>query len=142
MVSSFRDEYFFLSNFYLTDIRYKNHIYASAEHLYQTAKCLKRTDREKIRNAITPKSAKILGRFVTMRPHWDVNKLRIMESVLRAKFRRAKLRKLLQETGKTELIEQNYWHDTYWGVCCCSKHQRTGLNMLGKLLMKIRSEIN
>lgn len=141
MVSMFRDEYFFLSNFYLTDIKYKDHIYKSAEHLYQTAKCLKKGDREKVRDAITPKSAKIIGRFVKMRAHWDVDKIEVMETVLRLKFRKPKLKKLLRQTGDMELTELNYWHDTFWGVCSCTKHQRTGLNMLGKILMKIRAGI-
>jgi predicted NAD-dependent protein-ADP-ribosyltransferase YbiA (DUF1768 family) len=32
-----------------------------------------------------------------------------------------------------ELIEGNWWGDTYWGVC-----NGVGENHLGKLLMKIR----
>lgn len=35
-----------------------------------------------------------------------------------------------------ELIEGNYWHDTYWGVC-----EGVGENHLGKLLMEIRNEL-
>lgn len=76
-----------------------------------------------------------------MRPHWDVDRVDIMETIIRCKFRNPKLKQLLRETGDMELTEQNYWHDTFWGVCGCSKHERTGLNMLGKILMKIRDEI-
>lgn len=141
MVSSFRHEYFFLSNFYMEDIKYRGRIYKSAEHMFQIAKCTKKSDREKIRNAETPRSAKIIGRFVQMRPHWDVDQVDIMETIIRCKFRNPKLKQLLRETGDMELTEQNYWHDTFWGVCGCSKHERTGLNMLGKILMKIRDEI-
>lgn len=142
MVSIFRGEYSFLSNFYLSDMKSKEHVYKSAEHLYQTAKCLNKEDRDKIRNAPTAKAAKILGKYVKIKDHWDVDKVYIMEEIVRVKFRNKKLRKLLKETGDKELTEQNYWHDTFWGVCGCTKHQKTGFNMLGKILMKIRAENN
>lgn len=142
MVSLFRNEHSFLSNFYLTDIKYKGIVYRSAEHVFQAAKCSNERDREKIRNALSPKSAKILGRFVAMRPDWDAEKAKVMEVILRLKFRNARLKRLLRETGDAELIEQNYWHDTFWGVCTCTKHKRTGLNTLGTILMKIRADIS
>lgn len=109
--------------------------------MFQAAKCVKSSDRQKIRDAETPRAAKIFGRFVQMRPDWDTHKVAVMEKILMKKFRNKKLRRLLRETGDMELTEQNYWHDTFWGVCSCTKHQRTGLNMLGKILMKIRARI-
>lgn len=142
MVKIFRGDYFFLSNFYSTDLKFGKYIYETAEHFYQVAKCSEKGDRKKIRNAATPRAAKILGRFIKVRPHWDVDKIDVMERILRLKFRKAKLRRLLQETGDMQLINQNYHHDTFWGVCGCTKHQRIGLNMLGKILMKIRADIH
>ena len=38
-------------------------------------------------------------------------------------------------TGNAELIEGNWWKDTYWGVC-----DGIGENKLGKILMQIRKE--
>lgn len=140
MVSIFREKYFFLSNEYLIPIKQKEHVYKSAEHLYQTASCVKRSDQEKIREAATAKSAKIIGKFAKKRPHWDVDKVRTMEKVLRFKFQKSKMRKLLRETDGMELINQNYMHDMFWGVCGCTLHQRKGMNMLGKILMKIRDD--
>lgn len=142
MIRIFREQHFFLSNFYKTEIYYRGHVYKSAEHMFQAAKCLKKSDREKIRNAKTAKTAKILGRFVKLRRNWDLDRVRVMEGILRMKFRNAKLKRLLRETGDRMLIEGNYWHDTFWGVCGCTKHERTGQNLLGKILMKIRSEID
>ncbi|KAK3928268.1 Isopentenyl-diphosphate Delta-isomerase II, chloroplastic [Frankliniella fusca] len=47
-------------------------------------------------------------------------------------------RKLL-ETRERKLIEENLWHDDFWGVCVCSKHQgRYGRNVLGQLLCLLR----
>ena len=54
---------------------------------------------------------------------------------LRAKFRSPLLRGWLRETGAEELVEGNYWGDTFWGVC-----RGEGENKLGKLLMQVRSE--
>lgn len=131
----------FLSNFYATKIKHKGCIYMSAEHLFQAEKCVKASDREKIRNAETAKKAKILGRFVELRPEWDEKKCDIMEAILRLKFRKkSKLKRLLRETGDVKLTHLNYWHDTFWGSCACTQHKRTGKNMLGEILMKIRAE--
>ena len=46
------------------------------------------------------------------------------------------LKKKLLETGDAELIEGNYWHGCYWGVC-----EEQGENRLGKILMRIREEL-
>lgn len=142
VVSFFGGEYSFLSNSYLMEIKYKKHVYQSVEHLYQATKCSNKKDREKIRNATTPKSAKILGRFVKIRSFWSVNKIDVMKTILQWKFCNSKLRKLLKQTGNKELLNQNYYHDTFWGVCGCTKHHRAGINMLGQILMQIRTEIN
>ena len=39
------------------------------------------------------------------------------------------------------LIEGNYWHDNFWGICDCGKNE-TGVihNALGVILYSIREE--
>lgn len=37
---------------------------------------------------------------------------------------------------KGEIVEENTWGDTYWGVC-----NGVGKNHLGKILMKVRDEV-
>lgn len=130
-----------LSNFYPSNIRYLNHSYKTAEHLYQTLKCAKEEDKKKIRNAVSPKAAKILGKYVDTKPDWDEDrKISAMRTVLTTKFGlKRKLMNKLLETGDAELIYLNYWHDTFWGVCACTTHKRTGQNQLGIELMKIRA---
>lgn len=51
------------------------------------------------------------------------------------------MRDLLIKTKDYEIIEQNKWHDIYWGVCTCKKHNLFGKNQLGTLLMKIRGSL-
>ena len=61
----------------------------------------------------------------------------IMEKAVRAKFTQHRsLQKKLISTGNKRLVEDSP-KDYYWGI----GKKRTGKNMLGKILMKIRAEI-
>lgn len=64
-----------------------------------------------------------------------------MENILSIKFQHKHMRDLLIKTKDYEIIEQNKWHDIYWGVCTCKKHNLVGKNQLGTLLMKIRGSL-
>lgn len=133
----------FLSNTFLTRIKYEDRFYRSAEHAYQAAKCLKKEDKEEIhKRGVSSYDAKWRGERAERKPHWNVDKIAIMEAILREKFTRLKLLNMLKQTDNMELIAENNQHEIFWGVCSCSKHERTGFNMLGQILMKIRPEIN
>lgn len=127
-----RNEYFFLSNMYPCEITYNGHIFQSSEAAFQAQKDLSRiTEFE----GLSGKEAKRLGRRVNMRPDWDSVKLGIMEEILRIKFSSPELSKKLLAVTEP-IVEENTWHDTYWGVC-----DGRGQNNLGKLLTKIRNDI-
>lgn len=65
-----------------------------------------------------------------------------MEEALRLKFEDKKLRIKLLNTGKEFLKEGNFWHDNIWSDCSCERCKNiTGQNNLGRLLMKIRNEL-
>jgi len=131
------DENSFLSNFY-PSIIYPNHIkYPTVEHAFQAQKTMDSTARELIRLCETPGRAKRLGKKVQLRKDWEEVKLNIMLNLLRMKFscQNNELRLKLIETNDAEIIEENYWND--WGIC-----KGIGENNLGKLLMKVRNEIN
>lgn len=136
MISEFRYKYRFLSNFYPCTVVWKNHVFPSVEHAYQTAKACNGRDAIKIMTAATPGQAKKIARTVQIRADWDDIKLGIMEELLREKFRDKDLAQMLMDTGTEILVEGNNWGDTYWGVC-----RGEGRNHLGKLLMKIREEL-
>ena len=59
-----------------------------------------------------------------------------MEEIVRIKFKDEDLRKLLLATCTEELVEGNNWGDKFWVVC-----DGQGRNELGKILMKVRREI-
>lgn len=135
-ITSFTGEYAFLSNFYVLSNG------STVEHAFQAAKTVDPEEKACILAASTPGNAKRLGRKVTLRPDWDIMKLDIMFSLLEMKFNfDPVLADKLINTGDAELVEGNTWHDTYWGVCTCSKCGNQGNNHLGKLLMQVRDTL-
>lgn len=135
-ITSFRNEYFFLSNFYPVEIKTATTTFPTVEHAFQGMKTLDLTIRQKIANCQTAKEAKQLGRRIKLRDDWEAVKVEIMYQLLKQKFSNPELAEQLKATGDKELIEGNTWNDTFWGVC-----KGTGQNMLGKLLMRVRSEL-
>lgn len=139
-ITSFRGDYSFLSNFFLIEIVLDGERYPTVEHAFQAAKTLDKEQRRTILQAETPAKARRLGRKVALRPDWDQVKFDIMLDLLRQKFSQPDLRQRLLETGDAELIEGNAWGDRIWG-CVLVEGQWVGENHLGKLLMKVRLEI-
>jgi ribA/ribD-fused uncharacterized protein len=122
--------------------------YDSVEHAYQAAKFLggvREMFRGQGRDALTPGETKKLARTLKaqglQRPDWEQVNLPIMEDLVRQKFQKPELRKLLAASDDI-IVEGNYWHDCFWGACYCDKcASKPKLNHLGKILMKIREEI-
>lgn len=138
MIYQFKGEHRYLSNFYVAPITYRSEVYQTNEALFQALKTFKLWERETIRLATSPQAAKKLGRQATLRYDWELVKDDIMLCVVKLKFLTHKVLrdKLVKEDRY--LIEGNWWHDTYWGVCDCPKHKGTGLNKLGCTHMKTR----
>jgi ribA/ribD-fused uncharacterized protein len=114
--------------------------YSTPEHYYQAMKTHDVEMRQKIAME-TPGRAKRLGAKVILRSDWDAIKLQVMETALRYKFAPGtSWHKKLEATGDEEIVEWNNWHDKIWGRCVCSGCNRQGENLLGKLLMKLRTE--
>jgi len=137
-IDSFRDFYFFLSNFYPAAVYYEEIRYPSSEHAFQAAKTKDIKIRKFIAASETAKQAKARGRAVRLRPNWDRIKFQVMYDICFNKFcsNASLLDRLLKTEGK-ELIEGNTWGDRIWGV----DEYGVGENWLGKILMKIRDEI-
>lgn len=134
MISSFRDEYFFLSNFYPVEIKLDGIVYPNAEAAFQAQKTLDVEERRKFSMLKNPVQAKRLGRKVKLRDDWEEVKLEIMTEIVSQKFlQHPHLIEMLLQTGDEELVEGNKWGDRFWGVC-----KGKGENHLGKILMKIR----
>lgn len=153
MINSFKGRWSFLSNFYPCVITHQGITYPSTEHYYVALKVkdeqlingktyTSADTRELVAKVATPGQVKKLGRSFKVRKDWETVKLGVMEWGLREKFTKHEdLKEMLLQTGDEELVESNYWHDIFWGICTCEKCGNKGENNLGKLLMKIRDEI-
>ena len=151
-INSFRGRFGFLSNFYPCKIEHRGITYPSVEHYYVALKVntLQFIDgqyytapdfRELVAKIIDAGDVKKLGRRIKVRSDWDEKKLQFMEWGVREKFKDPKLSEMLIQTDNLELIEGNFWHDIFWGCCSCPKCNG-GENNLGKILMKVREELN
>lgn len=133
-IAEFRNEYFFLSNFYSSPVRFNGMDFQNAEAAFQSAKCPERAFEF---CELNPSEAKRLGRKVKLRDDWEEVKESVMYEVCKAKFtQNISLKKKLLSTGDAILIEGNDWRDAFWGVS--NGH---GKNKLGKILMKVRKEL-
>lgn len=130
----FRDEYWFLSNFYPCSIKTSVGTFTCVESAFQSQKDLTRS-KEFI--SLNGKQAKALGRRVTLRDDWQDIKLELMYKIVKAKFvQHPDLAEKLIAI-KSPIVETNYWKDCYWGVC-----YGVGENHLGKILMRVRDELS
>lgn len=140
-ISRFKGFYSFLSNFYPCEIEFEGITYTSVEHAYQAAKFLD-TEKRLYISKLNAAQAKKAGRSPDIRPDWQDISIDIMTHLNNIKFSSAPLKDMLINTGDLYIVEGNYWHDNFWGNCTCSRcKNRSGENILGKILMKIRSNL-
>jgi len=141
MINEFQGINRFLSNFYpspgiIDDMGIR---YSTVEHYYQAQKTLDKETRLEIATLEKPGDSKRYGNKIKLRDDWEDVKIEIMKEGLRQKFSIGHLRVKLKLTGNHKLIEGNYWHDNFWGICSCQKCKNIkGKNWLGILLMEIR----
>ena len=137
-IDSFRGKYYFLSNFFPAEVTYNGLTYQNNEAAFQAQKTYSKEERIEF-TTLEPRDAKRRGRRVRLRKDWEQVKDRIMEEIVRAKFsQNEELKEQLLATGEAQLVEGNRWNDRYWGVDIRSG---VGENHLGKILMKVRSEL-
>lgn len=127
VIDDFDGEFRFLSKFWPDGPE-------TNEHLYQAAKTDDPMWAARILAAPLPNDAKTLGRKCPARVNWDNERIPVMRALLRVKFSLGSFcGTSLLATGDAELIEGNWWGDTFWGVC-----KGKGTNHLGLLLMETR----
>lgn len=138
VIVSFDKEYRFLSNFYEAKVVYKEVQFYTVENAYQAAKFKDESKISTLTN-VSPSYAKSVGSQIEIRDDWNEVKYKIMKDLLNQKFKSNLLFTKLSHTSPCYLIEGNYWHDNYWGVCYCKHCKGIGENRLGDILMEIRS---
>jgi ribA/ribD-fused uncharacterized protein len=140
VITQFRGEYSWLSNFAPADTLLDGVIYPSVEHAFQSAKS---TDLEWKKFCYHTESAgavKKASRRVQLVDGWNSLRLEVMMTCLVQKFTHEsyQYRDLLIQTGTQEIQEGNLWNDKFWGVCLKTGE---GRNALGKMIMLIRSNL-
>ena len=135
----FSGEEDFLSNFYPAYVTYNGITYPNSECAFQAQKILDANIQKEFSLLTNPRSAKSKGRKVPLRYDWEDVKYNIMEEIVRAKFtQNPQLKKQLLDTGNKQLQERRKcFPDKVWGMTL----KGVGENRLGKILMKIRSEL-
>ncbi len=133
-ITSFRGDHAFLSNFYPVELVIPPWKFPSVEHAYQAGKVDNLGEVDQFQYG-TPGHVKRLGQRLPLPPMWDKSRLVWMEILLRMKFQKPHLRRMLEGTSPRDLAEGNTWGDMFWGTC-----GGIGDNRLGKLLITIRDD--
>lgn len=140
-ICDFNGEFRWLSNFYEASVEFEGIVYNSAESAYQAQKFKEPSIRAEIA-VMTPSVAKRFAKNIKLPENWHSDKIIIMYEIVRQKFlNNPMLKKRLVETGSATLIEGNNWGDREWGMVKNSAGIFEGKNLLGKILMRIRKEI-
>ena len=143
IINCFDGDYWFLSNFTYATFTKNSARWDTVEHYFQAMKTTDLRKREEIRLAGHPRFAKKFGRQLLLRPDWEQIKYIVMLNGVMAKFNQnLQLANLLRATKSAFLEEGNTWHDNIWGNCTCFKCTNIiGQNLLGKILMRVRTEL-
>ena len=131
-----RDKFGWMSNFERARQVVGEIVYPTNEHYYQCQKAKNPLHREWILIAPSPYLAMVVGRGLRDKEiveKWNERKVEVMLKGLRAKFRQNDaLYAGLLATGDA-VIHEDSKTDMFWG--------KKGEDMLGKLLMQVREEI-
>lgn len=141
------------SNFYYSPFKHQNQLFKWSEQavMYRKAK-LFGADKiaQQILRAQTQNECKQLGcsrQIPFDEKVWTENREKIYFEVLLDKFSNPKLKQVILDTGDKTLVEASPY-DKIWGIGVDCNHPHAtqpdkwkGLNLLGKVLMKVRDEL-
>lgn len=142
MILEFKDEFAFLSNFFLCPVRVLDRVFPSSEHAFMSFKNDSEEWKAKCMDPnITPGQIKRLARKIELIEDWNDFRLTAMKTVVSNKFWGNKeLRAKLLATGDQNLVEGNRWGDRFFGVDL-TVNPNIGENHLGRILMQVRCEL-
>lgn len=140
-IDSFTAYFEFLHNNFLSPVYFEGSLYPSVTHAYHAARSSDENTRKAILNADSFHTVAKIARRIEDPQNWQMERIKIMERLVRDKFRRSKeLQEKLKATENRDLI-MSYEDETsgnlFWGMV-----KEKGQNQLGRILMKIREDIN
>ena len=131
------------SNLYRREVEFEGEAFATSEHAYQAGKARKPAVRKWLMEAPSPALLAMAAHglyYWDVAPGWSTTKFDRMRRVLRAKFTQHEdLKELLLSTGEARLVEVatvDNEVNRLWGEV-----NGIGRNMLGVLLMELRSQL-
>lgn len=154
-IHRWHQEFEWLSNNYLSQIRFEGDPYPSVTHAFIASRTKDQTIRNKVTKAKFSELPDLLRKMGTPHSGWHQNT--VMKELLEVKFGLfpggsplefkvpMKLLKQLIQTGSAQLVYGNYDHDMMWGQCLCNTEDckdYVGKNLLGFIIMSIRDRIN
>jgi ribA/ribD-fused uncharacterized protein len=132
------------SNLYRRPIEFDGDTYPTAEHAYQAGKARKPEVKRWLLSAPSPALLAMAAHglyYWDVTPGWSTKKFDRMKRILQAKFtQHADLRDILLATGSARLVEAATVDNVVnrlWGEV-----NGVGKNMLGHLLMEVRTELS
>lgn len=141
-IKGFSEDFRWLSNFFpIEPFEYDGLTFKTTENFYQAMKSLDNKERDYV-SKLEPGKAKryanpLYNKKFIVRDDWESIKLSVMEHCLRIKFSQKDFKDLLLATRDVYIEETNGWGDVFWG--CNTSGE--GQNILGKIIMKLRSEL-
>ena len=138
-ILQFREEYAFLSNDYPAEITYEGRSYPCVTSALLASKSDDIREKKAI-SKMRPDTAKQKYSAKPGSEAWEEQKTAVMEELVRLKFvQHPDLREKLVETGNRRLVNggKSDKTDLFWGVSLITWE---GSNLLGSILMKIRSD--
>lgn len=139
-IKGFFGDFRFLSNFWSSPILFEGIEYKNSEAAYQAQK-VKKPFRGLFSKMTAEESKKNWKKYPRMdggAASWDRVKADIMYEITLAKYSQNKeLCQKLLDTGSKYLEEKNWWGDVFFGVDA----EKGGENILGKILMRVRTEL-
>lgn len=123
-----------------------NVVFNSSETYYQVLRWPHRPDiQQKVIDSPTAKGSKVVGRSFLdeTRDDWMSARIKVMRTALRAKLicHREKTLSMLSETMPLPIVEKSF-RDDFWGARPSPDGTLIGRNVLGRLWMELREEIN
>jgi len=139
MITEFKEEYCWLSNFHPCKIILNNLEYPSVEHAYQSAKSNDIEWKKYCQNSNNyAGKIKINSKNIIKHKDWEDHKITIMYLCLIQKFEQEPFKTKLIQTKHERIKEGNNWGDKFWGIDIKTSR---GENVLGRLIEKIRTKL-
>lgn|SRR5574344_5427 len=138
-IIGFKDENYFLSNFYNHNVTFNNMTFKNNVSAYIAQMFSGDVQKKLFVNLLPMQAIRVYERSKDsndIRKDWEDVREEVMYNICKEKFADKKLRQQLIDTKDEELINESTWENQFWGT-----NDGKGENRLGILLMKLRKEL-